>query len=253
VTPLPVRRPRRSNRTAPPPRWRRPAGDRRTPAWPGVLADLRSSRLHRAGRRALRTRVAAVTLAACAGLLTHAQWTHGRRLEDEWGPQRAVLVATRDLQAGDALDTGSLRVADLPTVAVPVRAVDRVEPGRRAVRSVGTGEVLVHEDLAPAASGPLAARLPAGHTGVSVVLADGAPAIGRGDLVDVVAAPEPFGDIAPLPSPAEALVVARSALVLDVVEDSVTLAVADAEATQLAQRALLGPVGLVVRRPVAGP
>jgi hypothetical protein len=95
-----------------------------------------------------------------------------------------------------------------------------------------------------------AARLPAGHTGVAVVLADDAPAIGPGDVVDVVAAPEPFVDDA---GSGEATVVARSAVVIDIHDDAVTLAVADGEATRVAQRALVGPVGLTVRRPVTGP
>lgn len=252
MTPPTVRRPERST-TRPRSRpQRRPAGAGPTARWPHALADLHSSRLHRAGRRALRTRSLALVLAIAAGLLTHGQWLRGQQLRNDWGPRRTVLVATRDLNAGDPLDTSTIRTAELPATAVPGRAVERVEAGRRAVRSVTVGEVLVDDDVAPAASGPLAARLPAGHTGVAVVLADDAPAIGPGDVVDVVAAPEQFVDVAAAGS-GEATVVARSAVVLDVREDSVTLAVADGEATRVAQRALVGPVGLTVRRPVAGP
>jgi len=252
VTPPTVRRPSRSTTGAR--RWppRRPADTDPTGRWPDALADFRSSRLHRAGRRALRTRSLAIVLAVAAGVLTHGQWLRGQQLRSAWGPRQIVLVAARDLSAGDPLDTSSIRTAELPVVAVPDRAVERVPPGRRAVRSVTVGEVLVENDVAPAASGPLAARLPAGHTGVAVVLADDAPAIGPGDVVDVVAAPEPVVDAAVAGS-GEATVVARSAVVLDIREDAVTLAVADGEATRVAQRALVGPVGLTVRRPVTGP
>ena len=250
MTPPTVRRPSRSASSARRRSPRRPADTARTTRWPDALADLRSTRLHRAGRRALRTRSLAIVLAVGAGLLTHGQWIRGQQLRNDWGSRRIVLVAARDLSPGDPLDTSSIRTAEVPTSAVPGRAVERVEPGRRAVRSVTIGEILVEDDVAPAASGPLAARLPAGHTGVAVVLADDAPAIGPGDVVDVVAAPEPFVDDA---GSGEATVVARSAVVIDIRDDSVTLAVADDEATRVAQRALVGPVGLTVRRPVTGP
>jgi len=191
-------------------------------------------------------------VAATIGVLTHLQWSQADDVRRAWGATTPVLVAIHDLRAGDPLDTTTVEVRTLPQVAIPGRVVERLAPGQRAVRSVGAGEVLGPDDVTTVPAGPLAARLPAGHTGVGVTLTDDSPSIGPGDVVDVVVVdtstgPDGSGGRTP------PRVAASGALVLDVHDDGVTLAVADDQAAGLAQQALVGPVGLTVRRPGPGP
>lgn len=62
-------------------------------------------------------------------------------------PDRMGIVAARDLAAGERVASGSVRFA-FPTLGIPVEEWDDVA-GRALVRSLGAGEPLTREHLAP--------------------------------------------------------------------------------------------------------
>lgn len=148
-----------------------------------------------------------------------------------WGPGETVVVATRDIAPGDALDAGNTAVVSRPEAVVPGDAVRSVEPGARAGEAVYAGEVVRAARLAPANLSGLAARLPSGTRAVALPVEPGtAPALERGDRVDVLVAlaPEAAGDGPP------GFALATGVLVVDVGDASVTVAVSPNTAPRIA-------------------
>jgi len=168
-------------------------------------------------RRAL---VVAVAILGGLGVMTVVQ-----RAEDAaaaWGERVPVLVATRDLTAGVALDGGNTRVDHQPEPLVPEGALAEVPEDGRLAEAIYAGEVVREERLAPGGLSEVAARVPTGTRAIAVPVDPGqAPALEVGDRVDVLVAlpPEAAGEGPP------GFALATEVLVVDVSDAAVTVAV----------------------------
>jgi len=148
-----------------------------------------------------------------------------------WGDATRVVVASRDLAPGDEVGPGDVEVVERPTATVPDGALTAPPSGQAARAAVFEGEVLIADRLAPAGVRGVAARVPAGARAVAIPIEPGtAPPVRVGDLVDVlVALPvEASGGGPP------GFAVATGALVVDVTDAAVTIAVARDAAPRLA-------------------
>ena len=158
------------------------------------------------------------------------------RLDRErWGSTRRVVVATRDLTAGEVLDASNTALDERPVVMVPDGALDTLPSGRRADVDVPAGETLLATRLAGARVGALTARLPQGSAGVTFPRSEVQPALDVGDRVDV------YASVSDVVGTASARV-AESALVVHVDEHAVTIAVADDEVRDAAAASMSASV-----------
>ena len=125
-----------------------------------------------------------VALAGGVGLITAGAVAEIDDARRSWGETRPVLVASRSLNPGEALE-GRTDVQSRPIPMVPDDAIERTAPGAVARQHVAAGEVLVDADVV---SGSLpAALIPAGWRGVPV--AEAVPSgAGVGDRVAVASA-----------------------------------------------------------------
>jgi Flp pilus assembly protein CpaB len=180
-------------------------------------------------RRALVAVLALLTGIVVAGALRAAD--AARR---QWGDSRVVAVARHDLAAGDVVGPGDVDLRDLPAVAVADEALAEAPVGAVTRHPVSAGEPLVAGRLGPdGLTGP-AALVPEGHRAVAVPVGPlGRPPLQVGDQVDVLAVvPTEVGveaesgdgeDEAGDGVPAVPLV--ERALVVDVADEAVTVAV----------------------------
>lgn len=194
-------------------------------------------------RRHPRLRWALVGLAA---VVTGASIAHtveqADRAEAAWGTPRSVVIVTRDLLAGTELDGSNTDVVDRPAAVVPEGALATRPEGRTRL-PVLAGEVLLDAHLAPAGTSALVARLPVGARAVAIPAEPGTtPGVTIGDAVDVLVALAP--DAAGSGPPGFA--VARRALVVDVTDAAVTVAVRPDEAPRIAVALGQGAVTLAL-------
>ncbi len=148
-----------------------------------------------------------------------------------WGEPVVVIVAARDLRPGHELSEADVSLVERPAALVPPGALRALPVGASTHTAVFEGEILLEGRLAPAGLQALAAVLPPGTRAVAVpVEAGGAPPLLVGDVVDVlVALPrEAAGDGPP------GFVLATGALVVDVADTAVTVAVEREVAPRLA-------------------
>ena len=189
-------------------------------------------------RRALALAVGLLSGAAVVATVQGADHTRAR-----WGHTTAVVVATRDIGAGVALDPHNTRVVHRPIGLVPAGALRSVPPAARLATPVFAGELVRQERLATMALSAVAARLPAGTRAMAVPVEPGAaPALSVGDRVDVVVAlsPDAAGG-----GPA-GFVLTSAVPVVDVAEGAVTVAVERDVAPRLAVALGAGAVTLAL-------
>jgi pilus assembly protein CpaB len=183
--------------------------------------------------------LALVTALAVSQLLGRAQAEAAR-----YGSPRTVLVATRDVQLGDSVGAGDIALRRLPAALVPPGSIrdQKDAVGRVAVVPIFDGEPVLRRHLAPWGRRGVAALLPPGTRGITVAAGATASRVQRGDLVDVLATFDP----ASAPGPEPTFPVARGAVVVDVREESVTIAVDPEEAKRVAFAGTHGAVTLTV-------
>jgi Flp pilus assembly protein CpaB len=212
--------------------------------------------LHKPAARRTMIAIAAVFTAVLMGALVRA----GADARDLWGATRAVAVAQRDLAPGDIVDASAVEMRELPE-AVISKAVLESEPVGAVVRfPVKADEPLVDDRLAPHGLSGVAALVPDGHRAVAVPGGQpGTPPVQLGDMVDVLvvlpAAGATPGTSGPgLPEdgftrgePAFPLV--SGALVIDVSEQAVTIAVPRDDAPRVAYAITNGVVVLALTGP----
>ena len=166
--------------------------------------------------------LAFLTASVVAGALGEA-----RSLAARYGPLRAVVVAARAVEPGVELAAADLAVRQVPDGFVPpgaAAAVDAVA-GRTTVVRLLEGVPVLPGHLAPGGLSGVAALLPAGTRAVTVPAGEStSPRLSRGDVVDVLATL----DDQPV------LAVAIEAPVVDVGQESVTVAVRPEEARSVA-------------------
>lgn len=180
----------------------------------------------------------AVLLAATtAGLVAHVAGG-AAEAASRWSPGPAVLVVRAPVPAGEAVTTAHVGLRRLPAVAVPDGALRELPEGATAAVALHPGEVLLADRVRGAS--PVAARLPPGARGVAVPN-DTALPVRVGDRVDVLATFEIEATGAP-----PTVAVARSALVVHVASDAVTVAVQEAAAPKVAYAVAAGAVTLAL-------
>lgn len=181
-----------------------------------------------------------------------------------WGQTRPVAVAARDLAPGDIVDAGAFEVRELPEAMLPDGALgsggdtssgtagaaagtaDDPPIGAVVRHPVLAGEPLVAARLSPVGLTGAAALVPAGWRGVAVpVGAAGAPPLVTGDVVDVLAV-TPVGVEGADRGEEPAFALVEQALVVDVTDDAVTVAVPEHDAPRVAWALSNGAVVLAL-------
>lgn len=135
-----------------------------------------------------------------------------------WGDLVEVPVAARDIPAGSVLGPGDLSFERWPA-ALAVGAAEQ-PVGRRLVHPLVTGELVTVHRLAPEGLGPVASLVPDGHVAVGLPDTGTGLRLHVGDRVDLIATFDPD-----LTGGEPSFVVAAAALVVDVGEHGVAVAV----------------------------
>ena len=160
-----------------------------------------------------------------------------------WSASTPVVVATADLSAGTVLTDANLRVVGLPPAVVPPGAATG-DPaglvGATVSETVLRGEPVAVARLGPPGLGPTAARLRPGWRAVAMPLGAARPPLQPGDRVELVGVAGGPG------SGAAATIVARTAEVLAVDEDALTVAVPAEDVTGVVGAVASGLVAAVL-------
>lgn len=224
--------------------WSRPIAATRLGTRRGHLpgAALGPTRRRRRWRRARSWPVTAL-LALVAGTVTATTVGRAEDARQAFGEPTSVPVATRDLEPGHEVGPDDVAWRDRPPVAVPATPA-RDPVGRVAASRILAGEPLVDARLAPTGRrGPLALA-PPGTSVVALPVDAPHPPLVPGDRLDLLeAAPALPGDVG---LPVERRWVARGAVVLDVGDTAIAVAVAAEHAAATATAALEGTLALVV-------
>jgi len=179
----------------------------------------------------------AVSLAALTGLTAARLLAAASSRAERLGGLREVRVTTRSVDAGHQLTADDVAVRRLPAAALPEGPVSASPAGHTVLVPLAPGEVLLEAKLAPWGLEGVAALVPPGRRALAVPAGRGGLALRRGNQVDVLATFETIeGDTEPT------VAVATSAQVLDVAEESVTVAVSPEEAVRVALATSRGTV-----------
>lgn len=223
-------------------------------ARPAVPAPLPRVPFHRLLRWARRSPVAWWVAAAAVAVLAATQVAG---LDDDaearrqaWGTSVAVAVAARDLGAGAVVGPDDVTVEQWPAAVVPAGALDSVPEGRTVAAPIVAGEAVVGARVAPEGLGAVAALVPEEHRAIAVPTAAGglgtdAPPLAVGDRVDVLATfdvIDPSGADGGAPTGT----VTAGAMVVDVGESAVTIAVPIDEVARVAFAVARGTVTLAL-------
>ncbi|HEX2699703.1 MAG TPA: SAF domain-containing protein [Acidimicrobiales bacterium] len=174
-----------------------------------------------------------------------------------------VAVAARPVESGAVVAAGDVTVRHLPADALPDAAVAATPVGKVALVPLVPGEVLLRSKLAPDGLRGVAALVPRGFRALAVPVEPGGLAVRLGDRVDVMAtfdvaedpgAPETAGAEAGPPAATSGagpptFPVAEGALVVDVGDEAVTVAVEPADAARVAFALARGTVALALTSP----
>lgn len=215
-------------------------------------------RLRRFSRSPLVFWSAVAVLASTTGFIASGYLDAARRQASRYGPLRPLLVAARDVDAGEVVRSGDLVVREVPAAMVPQRGlVDRRDAvGRTVVVKLFAGSPVLRGHLAPWGLHGIAALLPEGTRAVAVPTGSASVPVRRGDLVDVLATFEPqpadgaSGGPAARGAAAEpTFPVAVAAPVVDVGREAVTVAVHPEDAKAVAFAVGRGAVTLTLTTP----
>jgi Flp pilus assembly protein CpaB len=190
-----------------------------------------SVRLRRAAARPLVRRLAVSALAVLTAVVTAVVIGQAHAARDRWGADHVVLVARHDVAPGDAVDEADVERRALPRTALPAETLTELPVGAVARHPILAGEPVVAARLAPAGLAGAAALVGPGDRAVAVPRAHVAmPPLRVGDVVDVLAVLPPGAGEGHDPP---VFPVVEGALVVDVSDDGVSVAVpaGDAGAT----------------------
>jgi Flp pilus assembly protein CpaB len=206
--------------------------------------------LRRRWRRARRSPAlwwsAAAATAAAAALQVSSLDGRATARREAWGESEPVVVATHDLEAGAVIGPGDVTVEQWPHAVVPSGAITEVPTGQVVIAAVVDGEAVIDRRLAPEGLRGVAALVPDHHRAIAVPssaagFGTDAPPLSAGDRVDVLATFDVVDGDAPPTAP-----VAEAALVVDVGEGTVTVAVPVADAPRVAFAVARGTVTLAL-------
>lgn len=186
----------------------------------------------------------AVGLAVVTGLTVSTMVAEASARARRLGGLREVPVAARALEAGDVLSPADVVVRRLPAAVLPAGPVARSPADHAVVVPLVPGEVLLEAKLAPwGVTGP-AALVPPGQRALAVPVGKGALPVQRRQRVDVLATFDSTeGETEPT------FPVATGALVVDVAEEAVSVAVSAEEAPRVAFATARGTVTLALTAP----
>jgi len=198
---------------------------------------LRGGRIHSWRRRhPLLSGAAAVALTVVTAITLVQAFARADAARRAWGTTEPVLVARRHLSTGDEIEAADVAVRAWPVGLLPDGAVtgtvDAVV-GRTVVARIEPGEVVVTSRLAPDGLHGVAALVPLGWRAIAIPTGAGTVALAVGDRVDLVAAVD---------ESRPAAVLASDALVVDVSEQAITVAVPAADAPAVAFGVAAGTV-----------
>jgi Flp pilus assembly protein CpaB len=202
-------------------------------------------------RRAVRFWLTTILLASLTFTVVSRAGARAELAERRWGRVVSVVVVGRPVAAGAVVAASSVAVAVVPRRLAPAGSVSSVGAavGRVALVPLWPGEVLLSGRLAPEGLRGVAALVPPGMRAVAVpVSPDAAVRVSVGDAVDVLATFESAGADGAEGDPTVA--VAESAVVVDVGEGSVTVAVEPQAAARVAFAVARGTVTLALTSPV---
>jgi Flp pilus assembly protein CpaB len=193
-------------------------------------------RARRALARTVVRRAVVLGLAVVTGLVVVSLVSSADAARQRWGRTRPVAVAARDLVPGDVVDGSAVEVRRLPVAAVTPGALAEPPSGSVVRQAVPVGEPLVPERLAPQGLAGVAALVPPGHRAVAIPIGPlAAPPLTVGDLVDVLAVvPVLAEEQARQPEDQPSFPLVETAVVVDVDEQSIAVAVPEADAPRVA-------------------
>ncbi len=200
--------------------------------------------------------IATVVLALVVGLFVWSSLDRADAVRSAYGEQRSVLVAITDITPGTVIDESNTDTRDWPIGLLPEGAATSGS-GRTATERVGKGEVLVDRRLSGGDGFGPEALIPAGGRALAVPRGPASPDVSVGDRIDVFApldVSRASASTAPATDPRfAARRVAKSARVIAVGQDAITIAVGAFEAPYVAQAALDASVALVLVAPGRDP
>ena len=170
-----------------------------------------------------------------------------RQFEASYGELRQVPVAVTLIRPGEILDSQAVRWERRPAAGVPPGAATDLAEGAVAAAAIYPGEV-VHTERVAGRGGGLSSRLAPGSAAVSIPTSYGVPPVQSGDQVTLIAV---FDTFSAEPAP-EARPVARHATVVEVDEDTVTVAVRQSELGATVSALVWGTVAIVAVGAAAG-
>lgn len=174
--------------------------------------------------------------------------------EARYGRTRAVLVATRAIAPGDAIDGDSVALVRWPVTLLPSDALTAVPPDRVATADIADGEVVISGRVSGGSGRGAATLVPPGARALAVpLLVPGLP-LRPGDRVDLLATagggdPAGFSDDAAPSASRPARPVAADALVVAVDDQAVTVAIEADDAAAVAVALTSGTVVVALAGP----
>lgn len=203
----------------------------------------------------------AVALALCTGITVSRLVGEASARAARLGGLVDVVVAARRVEAGKSLRPADLTVRRLPADALPdgpIKASDASAVGKVVLVPLVQREVLLASKLAPDGLLGVAALVPSGHRALAVPVDPGGLSFRLGNRVDVLATFDVPGEpvagagVAGVDegtasaAPAPTFPVATAALVVDVGDEAVTVAVTDDESPRVAFALARGTVTLAL-------
>jgi Flp pilus assembly protein CpaB len=180
-------------------------------------------------------------LALVTGLIVSGAVAGARDARSAYGTARVIIVATRDIEAGESIEAADVRAEARPLAVIPDGALDDPPIGQVASAAIMRGEPLVAARLAGAGVSAIAALVPPGDVGIAVPLDAGALAVSVGDVVEVMATFDPDSIEGP-----PTIVLAPRAVVVDVRDAAATLAMPESDAQRVAFGLATGVVTVVL-------
>ncbi len=197
-------------------------------------------------RRFRRSRLALALVAVAAVASTRVVVLRAEHDRARWGTVVRTVIVAREVSAGSLLVSTDLAVRSMPLAAVPTGASTSVESlvGLRTTSALYVGDVVIAPRLVGHRSA-LAARLLPGQRAVGVPLGTTHPTLHPDDHVTLVAL---ASDETSSSDRAGGPAVQRfAAIVLDIQDDTLTVAVPESDAVALATAAIRGPVAVILR------
>ena len=175
-------------------------------------------------------RLVLVVLAALLmGSLVHRTTAAASEVTARLGRTTVVAVARRPVSAGATIAPGDIVMTARPAAHLPDGAVTDDPTGETATHALHRGEVVVALRVAGGGRSGPAALVPEGWRAVAVPVVDAPVPARPGDHVDVIASFDPT-----LVDRDPSLVVAADAVVVDVDDEAITVAVPRSRVTDVA-------------------